>query len=192
MQSRRKVVLVAGDGGNPHREKSRLVGEWLAQAGHHLLTGGGDGVMAAVTESFVESAGRQGIAIGVIPGSAVDRGARFEYRTKGSAYPNPFVDVAVFTHLFGQDPQGEHSRNHINVLSADLVVALPGGAGTHAEIQLAKKYGKPVILFLGPKESILDKTANDLAREGFTVIRDFPSLLEMGQRLLHEKHRSGS
>merc|ERR1711924_582440 len=41
------------------------------------------------------------------------------------------------------------SRNHICVLSADVVVALPGGAGTASEIQLAKQYGISVCLFLG-------------------------------------------
>jgi uncharacterized protein (TIGR00725 family) len=190
MHPRRKVVLVAGDGGNPHREKSRVVGEWLAQAGHHLLTGGGEGVMSAVTESFVESAGRQGSAIGIVPGAAVTRAGRLEYHTKGSAYPNPFIDIAVFTHLLGQDPEGEHSRNHINVLSADLVVALAGGSGTHAEIQLARKYGKPVILFLGPNEMILGKTVTELTREGFTVTHDFPSLLKQGNRILGADERS--
>src|ERR1051326_8712169 len=140
MAARRKVVLVAGDGANPHREKSAVVGEWVAQAGHHLLTGGGGGVMAAVTETFVESAGREGVALGIIPGGAIERNGRFEYRTKGSAYPNNSVDVAVFTHLLGEDPESHQSRNHINVLSADLVIALPGGSGTYAEIQLGKRY----------------------------------------------------
>jgi predicted Rossmann-fold nucleotide-binding protein len=39
------------------------------------------------------------------------------------------------------------SRNHINVLSADAVVALPGGAGTRSEIDLAKRYGIPLIAY---------------------------------------------
>src|SRR5215467_5952944 len=170
MDVRRRVVLVAGDGANPHREKSTVVGEWIAQGGYHLLTGGGGGVMAAVTESFAESAGRSGIAIGIIPGAFSRHENRLDYRTKGSAYPNSFVDIAVFTHLNGDDPQGSGSRNHINVLSADLVVGLPGSSGTHAEIQLAKQYGKPVILFLGPKETINGKTVDVLAAEGFTIV----------------------
>ena len=41
------------------------------------------------------------------------------------------------------------SRNHINVLSADAIVALPGGAGTVSEAQLAVRYRKPILLF-GP------------------------------------------
>jgi uncharacterized protein (TIGR00725 family) len=184
MESRRKVVLVAGDGANPYREKSTIVGEWLAQAGCHLLTGGGGGVMSAVTETFVESAGRPGLAIGVIPGVASPQGDTLDYRTKGNAYPNRFVEIALFTHLLGDDPEGENSRNHINVLSADLVVGLPGASGTHAEIQLAKKYGKPVVLFLAGQETILGKTGDDLSRQGFTVVSDFPTLLKIGNSLL--------
>src|SRR5215467_5785240 len=98
MEARRKVVLVAGDGANPYREKSTIVGEWLAQAGCHLLTGGGGGVMSGVTEAFVESAGRPGIAIGVIPGVAAPEGDTLDYRTKGTAYPNRSVEIALFTH----------------------------------------------------------------------------------------------
>ena len=184
MEPRRKVVLVAGDGANPYREKTTIVGEWLAQAGCHLLTGGGAGVMAAVTEAFIESAGRTGIAVGVIPGATSPQGDALDYHTKGNAYPNRFVEIALFTHLPGDDPEGEGSRNHINVLSADLVVGLPGGSGTHAEIQLAKKYDKPVVLFLTGQETILRKTAEDLAREGFIVVTDFPALMKTGNALL--------
>lgn len=189
MPLRRKVVLVAGDGSNPHRDKSTIVGEWLAQAGCHLLTGGGGGVMAAVTEAFTESAGRPGTAVGVIPGASVQRGECLEYHTKGHAYPNQFVELPVFTHLLGDDPQGEASRNHINVLSADLVVGLPGESGTHAEIQLAKKYRKPVILFLQSNDEILGKTSADLAREGFAVVHAFPDLLKAGNEFLGREQR---
>ncbi|MDH5458813.1 MAG: LOG family protein, partial [Nitrospinota bacterium] len=38
------------------------------------------------------------------------------------------------------------SRNHIIILSADVIVAFPGGAGTHSEIQLALEYGKPLLI----------------------------------------------
>src|SRR3989442_499046 len=104
MLSRRKVVVVAGDGSEPYRDRSGAIGEWIAQSGCHLLTGGGGGVMAAVMESFIDSVGRQGIAVGVIPGRTTARGSIIEYKTKGAAYPNRSVELAVFTHLPGDDP----------------------------------------------------------------------------------------
>ena len=45
--------------------------------------------------------------------------------------------------------EGTHdlSRNHINVLSCAAIVALPGEAGTASEVELAIRYGKPVIAY---------------------------------------------
>jgi hypothetical protein len=37
------------------------------------------------------------------------------------------------------------ARNAINVLSSDVVIALPGGAGTLSEVALALKAGKTVV-----------------------------------------------
>ncbi len=64
-------------------------------------------------------------------------------------YPNPWVELAVRTHLpfSGASGTGPDSRNHINVLSTDAVVALPGSAGTRSEIELALGYGRPLVLF---------------------------------------------
>ena len=39
------------------------------------------------------------------------------------------------------------SRNHINVLTADTIVALPGREGTLAEMWLATQYGVPIIAY---------------------------------------------
>jgi predicted Rossmann-fold nucleotide-binding protein len=38
------------------------------------------------------------------------------------------------------------SRNHIITLSADKVIALPGGPGTWSEIELTIEYRKPLVL----------------------------------------------
>ena len=40
------------------------------------------------------------------------------------------------------------SRNHINVLSSYVIVALPGNAGTLSEVELAVRYERPVIAFV--------------------------------------------
>ena len=74
------------------------------------------------------------------------------FRAQG--YPNSAVELAIFTHLplngiTGTDPR---SRNHINILSSDVVVVLPGNEGTESEMTLAVRYGKPAIAFFGDHE----------------------------------------
>jgi len=48
------------------------------------------------------------------------------------------------------------SRNHINILSATVIVALPGGPGTASEVRLAVGYGRPIIGYLSDRAEIPD------------------------------------
>jgi uncharacterized protein (TIGR00725 family) len=133
-----------GSGTVEHDEYARPVGEALADLGVNLLTGGGGGVMTAVSRAFTTAPRRRGICIGIIPcASESDRGMA------KAGYPNAFVELAIYTHLPYSGQQGTHdlSRNHINVLSCAAVVALPGEEGTAAEVSLAIRYGKPVIVY---------------------------------------------
>jgi len=137
------TVGVMGSGTFEHDEYARPVGEALADLGANLLTGGGGGVMTAVSRAFTRAPRRRGMSIGIIPCvSESDRG------TPKAGYPNEFVELAIYTHLSFSGPQGTHdlSRNHINVLSCAAIVALPGEAGTAAEVSLAIRYHKPVIV----------------------------------------------
>ncbi len=64
---------------------------------------------------------------------------------------NGLGEIVIRTHLplsgnKGSDPL---SRNHINALTSDLVVILPGGSGTLSELQLASEYGKDIMIFVG-------------------------------------------
>ena len=43
---------------------------------------------------------------------------------------------------------------HINVLTSDAIVALPGDAGTASEVELAISYGRPIIAFVESAEEI--------------------------------------
>lgn len=110
--------------------------------GVHLLTGGGGGVMESVSRAFAEVEGRAGLVVGVLPGYA----ASGEGAPPG--YPNPWVELAVRTHLDARGAGGSDimSRNHVNILSSDVVVALPGGEGTASEVTLALRYGRPLVL----------------------------------------------
>jgi uncharacterized protein (TIGR00725 family) len=144
MHTRLPVISVIGSGTQEHDHLARPLGEWLARQGFHLLTGGGAGVMRAVSRAFHTVQPRQGLVLGIIPGK-VDA-THYERR---AAYPNEFIEVALFTHLDLSGPDGMRfrSRNHINVLSADVVIALPGEHGTASEAHLAVRYRRPVIAF---------------------------------------------
>lgn len=50
-----------------YAKRAKCLGQWLAGRGVHLLTGGGGGVMAAVSEAFYQSPDRRGLVIGIIP-----------------------------------------------------------------------------------------------------------------------------
>ena len=143
--ARRPVVGVMGSGTIGHEELAEPLGRWLAERGVHLLTGGGGGVMRSVSRAFSEAAGRAGVVIGVLPGTPPPDG-----------YPNGWIEVAIHTHLplsgvRGTDPM---SRNHINVLSSDVIVALPGSSGTSSEVKLALAYDRPVVAFVPSRAAI--------------------------------------
>ncbi len=110
---------------------ARAVGALLAGAGCVVLTGGLDGVMAAVTEA-ANAAG--GLTVALLPGPS---------RT-GSA-----ATVALATGL------GE-LRNGLLVRAADAVIAIGGSWGTLSEIALARRTGVPVVGLGGWKISGAD------------------------------------
>lgn len=140
------TIGVMGSGSEEHEGDARAVGEVLAELGVNLLTGGGPGVMRAVSRAFTQHPARRGICIGIIPcASEEDR------MTPKPGYPNEFVELPIQTHLPYSGRQGTHdlSRNHINVLSCRAIIALPGERGTASEISLALQYKKPVVAYAG-------------------------------------------
>jgi len=146
---RRPVVGVMGSSTQAFEDLAAPLGRWLASAGVHLLTGGGVGTMDAVSRAFAAVRPRDGLVVGVLPADLPDGIA-----VPRAGYPNPAVELAIFTHLplsgiTGTDPR---SRNHINILSSDVVIVLPGNEGTESEMTLAVRYGKPVIAFFGDHE----------------------------------------
>ncbi|HVH25277.1 MAG TPA: hypothetical protein VM818_00910 [Vicinamibacterales bacterium] len=139
-----RTVGVMGSGSAEHEDYAGPVGEALAELGVNLLTGGGGGVMTAVSRAFTARRDRRGICIGIIPcASETDR------MTPRAGYPNQFIELAIYTHLPYSGRLGMHdlSRNHINVLSCAAIVALPGEEGTATEVSLAQQYGKPVVAY---------------------------------------------
>lgn len=142
-----------GSGERADAARGDALGRWLARQGVHLLTGGGGGVMEAVCRGFTAVPDRGGLALGIVPGVSDERGY-----TPAPGYPNAHVELAVFTHLplSGAAGGGPMSRNHLNVLSSDVVVALPGAEGTSSEVRLALRYRRPLVCWLDTRSDIPD------------------------------------
>lgn len=121
---RKKVISVIG-GRNCSKEVEQLaqnLGKKLAEVVNYLVSGGLSGTMKAVCAGF-KSAG--GVTIGIIPGY-----------DKNEA--NEYIDIVIPTGL-------GLARNVLVVKSADVVIALPGEAGTLSEIAYCLQFGIPVI-----------------------------------------------
>jgi hypothetical protein len=98
------------------------LGRKLAKVAEILVSGGLSGTMKAVCQGFKASGG---LTIGILPG----------YEKKDA---NKYVDIVIPTGL-------GLARNVLVVKSADIVVALPGEAGTLSEIAYCLQFGIPVI-----------------------------------------------
>ena len=142
-----KQITVIGSGGNiPSRvyEMAEELGRAVASGGAVLITGGRGGVMEAVCKGAKEC---KGLTVGILPGSEEDA--------------NPYLDILVVTGM------GD-ARNAINVKSANVVIAVHGGAGTLSEIGLALKAGKKVIA-LRSSGGIAEKMAGAVI-DGETIL----------------------
>lgn len=122
----------------------RTIGMLVSRNWRSPFNGGGAGVMTSVSRAFAAVQNRKGQILGIIPGDF--DGGKIVYKI---GYPHPWVEIPIYTHLPLSGIEGKEplSRNHINILSSDAIVALPGGAGTQSEIELAVHYGKPIICF---------------------------------------------
>lgn len=148
---RMPIIGVMGSGTESHEERASALGTWLAGEEVHLLTGGGGGVMEAVCRAFSSVPGRKGLIIGVLPGRGADK-----QKSSESGYPNAWVEIPIFTHLPLSGSQGMEpmSRNHINILTSDVIIALPGGSGTASEATLALVYRRPIVAWVDSRDMI--------------------------------------
>ena len=123
------VVAVIGDARLDDERRiatARTLGAALITAGFRIVTGGLGGVMDAVSAGGRTSPRwHDGLIIGIIP----------SYR---AADASASCDIVIPTGM-------QLARNALVVASADVVIAVGGGAGTLSEIALASQLGKPII-----------------------------------------------
>ena len=149
MDSRLPIIGIIGSGSKPYSGLSGPLGIWIAQNGYHLVNGGGSGVMTTAAKAFTEVSNRKGFTLGILPSNDFcDNSNKRLNFSPSTGYPNPYIEIPIKTHLPLSGASGLEiaSRNHIVVLTADVLIALPGSEGTRSEIQLALEYNKPLII----------------------------------------------
>lgn len=128
-------VMGGGNADAPTLEMAYHLGRLIAGKGWVLLNGGRDaGIMAASAEGATKNGG---ITVGILPDDHI-------------GYASEYIQIPICTGMGS-------ARNAINVLSSDIVVACPGGAGTVSEIALALKHGKEVITLSFDARSLFEK-----------------------------------
>src|SRR5262245_9863158 len=116
-------VIGAGRAEPALEARAAEVGRLLANEGCTVVCGGLGGVMEAVARGAREGGGT---TLGIVPG---------ESRREA----NEWIDHTVATGI-------GHARNLAVVASGDAVIAVGGEWGTLAEIGLARKLGRPVVV----------------------------------------------
>ena len=102
------------------------VGSLVAQAGWHLICGGGSGVMEAACRGFVANRPHQGgMSIGILPSG-------------DETWANPYVDIPIPTGL-------GWARNAVITQTANGLIAIGGCSGTLSEIAFAWQMGRPIV-----------------------------------------------
>lgn len=156
---RKFIVGVMGTGDGALLSDCSLayrLGGLIAKEGWVLLNGGrANGIMEASAKGAKDGGG---LTVGILPDNH-------------ALNASPYIDIPIVTGM------GD-ARNYINVLSSDVVVALPGRAGTISEIALALKNRRKVILlnfdtrglFKNYEESGLIKSA-DSPEEVIEIIK---------------------
>lgn len=117
-----QIVVIGGSDEHEYSDEAWQIGKAIAENGAVCVTGGRGGVMESVSKG-ADAAG--GFVIGIVPDDSLDAA-------------NPYCSAVIATGM-------GWGRNYINVLSADLIVAIGGKAGTLNELSYAWALNVPVV-----------------------------------------------
>jgi uncharacterized protein (TIGR00725 family) len=145
-----------------------VLGKVVAKLQAHLVCGGMEGLMESVCHGFTEVKRRKGKSIGIIP-----------YDKKGAS--NPYCEIVIPTGI-------GIARNSIVVNTADILVAVAGGAGTLSEIAFAWQKNKHVICctaFEGWAKQLAGQAIDNRRRKLLHEAASVDEIKEQITRLLH-------
>lgn len=169
MIDRKPIIGVMGSHEKGWEEFTTPLGQLIADHDYRLLTGAGGGVMTAVAKAFCETEGRQGVSLGIVP--TVDYEGGYVARDE---YPNPYIELPILVPLDkkAQGATNPYSRNHVNVMTSNALVILPGEQGTRDEVSLGIQYNKPMVLF-GPEAEFVSFPEQPMRTDDINEVREF-------------------
>lgn len=145
------------------------VGELLAEKGAIVFTGGADGVMELASKG---AKNKNGTTVGT-PG-----------RTRESS--NKYVDIEVLT------PIDVGDFLFAGTLSCDAIITIPGGAGTMAELCLAYRNKKPIIIIEGINQDYDKLIDNYLDESKMVLIEGAKNPEEAVEKAIASIHHNNS
>ncbi len=138
------------------------LGEAVAVNGRIFICGGLGGFMEAVCKGIKQSpACFPGQTVGILPGECADTA-------------NPYIDLPIPTGM------GE-ARNLLIVRTADILIAVGGGAGTLSELAFAWQFGKKVLcvdLFEGWARNLGDKDLDARQKKLLIKVNSIGEIME--------------
>lgn len=157
----KKIVAVIGPNQANSDSATEAFGIELGQSiidqGYRLACGGRQGLMLAVCKGARQSTAYcEGDTLAILPG-----------HEKSEA--NPYCDIVIPTGI-------GLARNQIVVLSADVVIAVAGGAGTLSEMAFAWQHQKPVICYTGLPGWASELAGKDLDSRSQNLMKAAPDL----------------
>ncbi|MEH0156083.1 TIGR00725 family protein [Limibacter armeniacum] len=166
MRKRKKLIGVIGPNASACTEEiyhfGIALGKALVDEGYVIVNGGMKGIMEAVFKGAHQSeAYTFGTTVAIIPHDEKE-------------YANEYADIVIPTGI-------GIARNQVIVNTADIIVAVAGGAGTLSELAFAWQKGKSVVCatqFGGWAQALAGKQLDKRRTEQFGVADNLADILQ--------------
>jgi predicted Rossmann-fold nucleotide-binding protein len=189
------IIGLFGSGTKISPERAALardIGMLVARLGSHLLTGSSYAITEAAAEGFVSVKKRRGVCIGTIGRPTTAAFDRPRASADATQYPNRHVELVVYTTLPPQS-HGEDTaeRQRVNLISSNVVIALPGSVGTHDELQMAATMDGESAKRPEERRTLLIGPAEEFSRELRNLFAHAPAIADAERHICHVLAQQG-